>query len=99
MPSTTFARTDFGIEISCAFCSDRISPSAEAAGLGDLYFHSTCAPCCDECGQSLGPTLERDWSYQVMVVPSVYGYDCVPFHHACPDCRETTLGMEPSAQD
>src|SRR5579859_6378621 len=99
MPITTVSQSAFGVGISCAVCSNGIGPTAEAAGLGDLFFHSACAPCCDECGQSLGPALERDWSYQVMVVPSVYGYECVPFHHLCPGCKETTLGVEPSAQD
>ncbi len=99
MPIPISPCTQFGIGISCASCGGRISPTGEAAGLGDLYFHSTCVPRCDECGQSLGPTLERDWGYQVMVVASVYGYECLPFHHLCPECRATTLGVEPSALD
>lgn len=99
MPRATPRQTELGIETSCAFCLGQISPTAEAAGLGDLLFHSTCAPACDECGKSLAPALEANWSYEVRIVPSVYGYECVPYHHLCPDCRETTLGMEPGAQD
>jgi hypothetical protein len=99
MLMTALPQRGFGVETSCAFCSVGISPTVEAARLGDLYFHPMCAPSCDECGQSLGPTLERDWSYRVTVVPSAYGYECVPFDHLCPDCREMTLGIEPSAQD
>jgi hypothetical protein len=98
LPATS-PPTESGIEISCGLCAGRIGPSAEASGLGDLYFHASCVPNCDECGQSLRPMLERDWSYEVMIVPSVYGYECVPFHHLCPDCQEQTLHMEPIAQD
>ncbi len=83
----------------CASCSGRISPTAEVATLGDLSFHSACVPSCDECGQSLGPALEQNWTYQVMVVASVYGYERLPFHHLCPDCREATMTIEPGAQD
>ena len=92
-------RGDATLLTPCASCSGRISPTAEAATLGDLSFHSACVPSCDECGQSLGPALEQNWTYQVMVVPSVYGYECLPFHHLCPDCREATMTIEPSAQD
>lgn len=99
MSSVTLPWTGFGTDISCAFCAGRISPSAEAAGLGDVSFHVSCVPSCDACGQSLGSTIQREWSYQVMVVPSVYGYECVPFHYLCPDCQESTLGVEPSALD
>jgi hypothetical protein len=35
----------------------------------------------------------------VMVVPSVYGYECLPCRRLCPDCREATVTIEPGAQD
>ncbi len=99
MVTATHPQADFGIETACAFCSGRIGPTAEATGLGDLQFHSTCAPFCDECGTGLVATLEVDWSIQMTIVPSVYGYECVPIHHLCPDCRDTMLRAEPGAQD
>ncbi len=85
--------------IACAFCQEPIENSADAVHLGDLGFHARCTPRCDACGRSLGAELEVDWSFQVMVVPSVYGYERVPFHHLCPECRTTALLGEPAAQD
>ncbi len=64
-----------------------------------MYFHAACVPRCKACGTSLGPLIDTEWSYQVLVVSSPYGYEQVPYEYVCGDCRTTTLLDEPSALD
>ena len=81
------------------FCSGPLGREATVVSLGDLAFHATCVPNCYACGCALEPDLEVGWTHQELVVPSAHGYDCMPCHHLCPNCCETTLHDEPSAQD
>ncbi len=83
----------------CACCARQLAGDANTAVLGDLSFHAACVPRCELCGGSLAASIAADWSYQVLVVSSPYGYEQVPYEYRCAACRESTLLGEPSAQD
>ncbi len=83
----------------CGFCSAPLGTDGNWVPLGDLAFHVACVPSCHVCGRALEPGLEVGWSHQELVVHSQNGYDRLPCHHLCAECRETTLHAEPSAQD
>ncbi len=82
----------------CATCSGAVSDDGSVV-LGDLVFHSACVPTCEVCGASLAPEIQSDWSYQVLVVSSPFGYEQVPYGYRCVACQETWLTDEPPAQD
>lgn len=85
--------------LTCACCQGQLVAGSEAAALGDLVFHAACVPRCQACGASLAPNIASDWSYQVLVVSSPYGYEQVPYEYLCARCQETTLRDEPRALD
>ncbi len=86
-------------EVPCASCSGRVNDLMDACLLGDMYFHSTCVPRCSTCGASLGPRIATDWSYQVLVVSSPYGYEQVPYEYMCGECQASSLHDEPRGLD
>lgn len=89
-----------GPSISCCQCSSPVQGDPGMVVLNDLYFHAACVPQCQLCGQSLRSELEAHWSYEAVVVSTANGYDRLPFHHVCADCRDACLlDFEPSAQD
>ncbi len=91
--------TELRRDVVCANCAGVLADAAQATVLGDLSFHAGCVPSCQSCGATLAADIASDWSYQVLVVSSPYGYEQVPYAYVCLGCQEQTLRDEPRAQD
>jgi hypothetical protein len=86
------------LELVCVRCGQSAALDTPGINIGDLRYHTACAPSCATCGRTLH-TSEVGWVVQGDVVSAPYGYAVRPMQLWCPDCVESAPHDEPAALD
>ncbi len=85
-------------DLRCAQCGERAELDHPGINIGDLRYHTECAPACATCGRSLH-NGEVGWVVQGNVVSTPWGYAVDPTSVWCPDCVASVPRSEPAALD